>query len=112
MLKISEGKANKSASGLKRDSLNNNNKDIVMKQKAPMKISEPEVEIEDPYAKYTCMAVDSLFNVVKKFMVEHGVNNKLIDVSLLNNKFGSENVKRLIKKSYIISIGKGVTIGR
>lgn len=112
MLKISEGKTNKSASGLKKDSLNNNNKDIVRKQKAPMKISEPEVEIEDPYAKYTCMAVDSLFNVVKKFMVEHGVNNKLIDVSLLNNKFGSENVKRLIKKSYIISIGKGVTIGR
>lgn len=112
MLKISKGKANKSASGLKRDSLNNNNKDIVRKQKAPIKISEPEVEIEDPYAKYTYMAVDSLFNVVKKFMVEHGVNNKLIDVSLLNNKFGSENVKRLIKKSYIISIGKGVTIGR
>lgn len=112
MLKISEGKTNKSASGLKKDSLNNNNKDIVRKQKAPMKTSEPEVEVEDPYAKYNCMAVDSLFNVVKKFMVEHGVNNKLIDVSLLNNKFGSENVKRLIKKSYIISIGKGVTIGR
>ena len=112
MLSMSSADTNKSTSKLKNDSLNSNNKKVA-KAVAPQnnKEKQPSKPV-DPYSRYNDMAIDSLFNVVKRFMIENGVNSKLIDISLLNNKFGSANIKRLMSKSYIISIGKGVTIGR
>lgn len=112
MLSMSSANTNKSTSKLKNDSLNSNNKKVA-KAVAPQnnKEKQPSKPV-DPYSRYNDMAIDSLFNVVKRFMIENGVNSKLIDISLLNNKFGSANIKRLMSKSYIISIGKGVTIGR
>lgn len=61
---------------------------------------------------YSAMTIESLYNHVKKFLVQSGVEKKLIEVSVLNDKFGEANIKKLIKKSYLILIGKGVTIGR
>lgn len=61
---------------------------------------------------YDEMTIESLYSHVKKFLVQSGVGKKLIEVSVLNSKFGEANIKRLIKKSYLILIGKGVTIGR
>jgi hypothetical protein len=45
-------------------------------------------------------------------MQQLGVDRKTIDLSALNNKFGDANIKKLIKKSYLITMGKGVTAGR
>lgn len=61
---------------------------------------------------YSAMTIESLYSHVKKFLVQSGVEKKLIEVSVLNDKFGEANIKKLIKKSYLILIGKGVTIGR
>lgn len=112
MLSMSSADTNKSTSKLKNDSLNSNNKKVAKAVTSQNSKEKQSIKPVDPYSRYNDMAIDSLFNVVKRFMIENGVNSKLIDISLLNNKFGSANIKRLMSKSYIISIGKGVTIGR
>lgn len=64
------------------------------------------------YDKYTVMNTEVLFKEVKKYMIGLGVDHKLIELAVLNEKFGTENIKKLIKKSYLINVGKGVTTGR
>ena len=50
--------------------------------------------------------------IVKPFLIEQGVEKKLVDLSILTKKFGKDNVKNLINKGYIVPIGtKGITLG-
>lgn len=64
---------------------------------------------ENPYDN---MTIDKLYGCVKVYMIKAGVTRRAIDLDVLNKKFGSANISKLIKKSYLIKIGKGVTIGR
>lgn len=61
---------------------------------------------------YDAMEIDALYKEVKTYLVNRGVNKKLIELTELSERFGEQNIKKLIKKSYLILIGKGVTIGR
>jgi hypothetical protein len=71
--------------------------------------SEPKLST---YEIYSAMTIEKLFGEVRKYMIELGVSKKLVDISLLNQKFGEVNIRKLIQKSYLIKMGKGVTIGR
>lgn len=64
------------------------------------------------YDTYTAMSIDKLYETVKKFMLDTGVKKSTIELSELDKKFGANNIRKLIQKSYLIKIGKGVTIGR
>ena len=60
---------------------------------------------------YDSLNIEHLYKIVKQFMVRKGVDKQLISYKELNKEFGSYNINRLIKGSYIIKMGKGVTIG-
>lgn len=64
------------------------------------------------YEEYVSMDVDSLYKKVKNYMTNMGVGKKLILKKQLEEEFGAKNIKRLIMKSYLISLGNKVTIGR
>ena len=66
----------------------------------------------DKYEAYSNMSIESLYKEVKIYMMKLGVSHKTVDIITLNNKFGDINIKKLIQKSYLIKIGKGVTTGR
>ena len=76
--------------------------------KAENKVSNEPVKTD----AYSQMNIETLYANVKKFLVSNGVNKGLVSLTTLNQKFGEENIKKLIKKSYLILIGKGVTVGR
>jgi hypothetical protein len=65
-----------------------------------------------PTDVYDSMNESKLFTLVKKFMKLKGLERSTIDLALLNKQFGEANVKRLIRKNFLIKIGKGVTTGR
>ena len=56
--------------------------------------------------------MDQALYKVKKYMLSRGVAKGTISRKELDEKFGSQNIRRLMLKSYLISIGKGVTTGR
>ena len=62
--------------------------------------------------KYASLDIDALYSEVRKFMQLKGVAKSIVDKKMLEAEFGVQNIKKLILKSYLISIGKGVTIGR
>ena len=66
----------------------------------------------DPFMQYTVMNDDALYHNVRNFMFKLGVTKNIVDISKLYERFGEENIKRLVQKSYLIKIGKGVTAGR
>lgn len=74
-------------------------------------IKQPVKENRSSNVDYSSLEIDVLYKEVKTFMVKNGVQQKPISLELLNNKFGSNNILRLLKRNYIIKIGKGVTIG-
>lgn len=76
--------------------------------KAENKLSNEPVKTD----AYSQMNIETLYANVKRFLVSSGVNKGLVSLTTLNQKFGEENIKKLIKKSYLILIGKGVTVGR
>ena len=76
--------------------------------KAENKVSNEPVKTD----AYSQMNIETLYANVKRFLVSSGVNKGLVSLATLNQKFGEENIKKLIKKSYLILIGKGVTVGR
>lgn len=61
---------------------------------------------------YASMDIDALYKEVRRFMQEHGVQRNVVDKKVLEEKFGAQNIRKLIIKSYLILIGKGVTVGR
>ena len=44
-------------------------------------------------------------------MIRKGVKKQVIDIQVLNSTFGENNIKRLLRGSYLVKVGKGVTIG-
>ena len=67
---------------------------------------------EKRYMQYAEMEIDALYIEVKRFLQQNGVEKGMVASSKVVAEFGDDNVRRLKKKSYIITIGKGVTIGR
>ncbi len=61
---------------------------------------------------YNGMDIDTLYKAVKSYMDRKGVNKSIIDKSVLEAEFGTQNIRKLIVKSYLIVMGKGVTAGR
>ena len=74
--------------------------------------SKPKKTREEKIAIYSNMTVEKLFSHVQKFMKAAGVDKHMISITELNSRFGEANIRKLIKKSYIIQLGKEVTIGR
>ena len=92
----------------KRDDFNkneNSNKQLKLK---PIATNDAP---ESKFAKYNAMTEKNLYPYVFNFMVKAGVQTKMIDIAVLNARFGENNIKRLIQKSYLIKNGKGVTCG-
>ena len=61
---------------------------------------------------YSSLDIDSLYKEVRNFLKANNIEHNIVDVKVLESRFGKSNIKKLIIKSYLISIGKGVTIGR
>lgn len=61
---------------------------------------------------YSAMKVDVLYREVRTFMRMMGVDKAIIPKKELEKQFGANNIRRLILKSYLILMGKGVTIGK
>lgn len=61
---------------------------------------------------YSNMEIDALYNEVKKYLSSRGVKKVAISKEELEKEFGKSNISKLIIKSYLILIGKGVTIGK
>ena len=81
------------------------------KVETAQQVNEVHQENKNPYLIYDNMAMDSLSATVKKYMIANGVKLKPISEEVLNNKFGKHNIKKLIRASYLISTGKGITMG-
>ena len=62
--------------------------------------------------KYSQLDTNVLYKYVRHFMIQSGVQKHPIDIQVLADKFGSENINKLIRKSYLIKTTKGITIGR
>ena len=84
-----------------------NNANRVIKRKTAVKKEDTESKKID----YNEMELSTLAVYVKKFLIAHGVRKGAVDVGIVTAEFGEENIRRLIKKCYIIKVGKGVTIG-
>lgn len=76
------------------------------------KVKEPVNITNKTYDIYDDMDVDSLYREVKKYMTSMGVDKRLIVKSQLEKEFGVKNIKKLIMKSYLISLGNKITMGR
>lgn len=74
---------------------------------AQEQVNEPD----RPVSFYNDLDTPALFNAVKKYALSIGMANKVIGRDILNSKFGKHNIDKLITKSYLISLGKGVTFG-
>lgn len=88
------------------DSIINNANRTVKKKTVAKKENTDSKKID-----YNEMELSTLAVYVKKFLIAHGVRKGAVDVGIVTAEFGEENIRRLIKKCYIIKVGKGVTIG-
>lgn len=82
-------------------------KKVAAQPVAQEQVSEPD----RPVSFYNDLDTPALFNAVKKYALSIGMANKVIGRDILNSKFGKHNIDKLITKSYLISLGKGVTFG-
>lgn len=82
-------------------------KDAVQQTVSHEAVNEPD----RPVSFYNDLDTPALFNAVKKYALSIGMANKVIGRDILNYKFGKHNIDKLITKSYLISLGKGVTFG-
>lgn len=72
------------------------------------KVSEDDAR----YKYYAGLDIDALYDEVKLFLKKHNIEKKLIDKKILEAEFGTANIHKLMLKSYLISMKKGVTIGK
>lgn len=61
---------------------------------------------------YSEMTDESLYNHIKTFLIKSGVSKAPVDLKICIDKFGKDNIRKMLDKSYIVKIGNGVTIGR
>jgi len=111
MLKLKE-QAEKNTSNLFDKSIKNTNNDNVDNIIDRLKESKTPDKKATNYDKYTILSPDALYKQVKIYMISLNVKEKPVEIELLNQKFGEQNIRRLIQKSYLIKIGKGVTAGK
>lgn len=80
----------------------------------PKSVRKPQPPERQPTKEeqYGSLDIDTLYSKVVEFLVTHGVSKSAIDKSILDNEFGVANINKLIMKSYLISMGKKVTIGK
>ena len=102
----------KNTSDLGSKSINKNSGDNIDAIVSKLKESKKTEIASGAYDKYTVLSPDALYQQVKSFMIQQNVRQRPIEISKLNEKFGEQNIKRLIQKSYLIKVGKGVTAGR
>lgn len=100
----------KDTSELKRKNNNFNEDDSLDDLVTGIKPGVKQVQ-SSKYDKYTVLNVEQLYSYVRQFMINNGLHKNTIDIAILNQKFGEANIKKLIQKSYLIKIGKGVTTG-
>ena len=72
------------------------------------KVSEDDAR----YKYYAGLDIDALYDEVKLFLKKHNIEKKVIDKKILEAEFGTANIHKLMLKSYLISMKKGVTIGK
>lgn len=63
------------------------------------------------HEKYAQLTDERLMAYVSEFLKRNGVAKKPVDRRVLDSEFGQQNISKLIKRSYLISIGKGITLG-
>ena len=63
-------------------------------------------------SEFDSLSETKLYELVKKYLLLKKVNQNLVDIGILNRQFGENNIKKLIKKSYLIKLGNKVTIAR
>ena len=62
---------------------------------------------------YNAINAEELFNELLEFIRANNINyKKPIDPNILNNKFGENNIVRLINKSYLFKTQKGIILGK
>lgn len=91
-------------------------KELLRKRELLQKIREEKQRKEkskhDTKTMYSDMKVNDLFEEVKLFMIQNGVQHGVMRRDILDNKFGQNNIAKLIMQNYLILSSKGVTIGR
>ena len=88
-----------------------------VKEKAVKRVIEENRQLEsckpvDSSEIYNSLDIDALYSEVRKFLKSKNIDKKVIDIAILESKFGKDNIRKLLLKSYLISIGKGVTVGK
>lgn len=82
-------------------------------QKAHKTSTQPKVNAKvNKEEQYNSLDIDTLYTKVVEFMMAHEVSKSAIDRNILDTEFGVLNINKLIMKSYLISMGKKVTIGK
>jgi hypothetical protein len=60
---------------------------------------------------YSAMDEKALYKEVKKFLESRHVAKAPVDRKIVEAEFGVDNVLKLIKRGYLVSVGRGITIG-
>ena len=66
---------------------------------------------QDKITRYSNMKEKDLFQEVKKFLMEKDIAHNTVDIKILEDEFGKNNIVKLVIGNYLILMGKGVTIG-
>ena len=89
------------------------NNEKVIKSENTEKVKPVDRQVSDlDINKYSGMEIDELYKYVKSFLIKNNVKSSAIDKSILDKNFGAANINKLIMKSYLILLGKKVTIGK
>lgn len=76
-----------------------------------MKLSQTNNETnKSPTINYGSLDIDSLFKEVKNYIISSS-SVAVVSREMLNNKFGADNINKLVVKSYLVCTRKGVTFG-
>lgn len=94
------------SNAVKKEEKGSEHKVINIENRIKQKEKVNEIEI------YSKMEIKELYKEVRKYMEDRGVRKGVIDLAELENKFGKNNIRKLILKSYLILVGKGVTVGK
>ena len=80
----------------------------LIKKMVQMKKGESK---QDKITRYSNMKEKDLFQEVKKFLMEKDIAHNTVDIKILEDEFGKNNIVKLVIGNYLILMGKGITIG-
>lgn len=69
-------------------------------------------ESESNRVNYSELPEELLWSYVKQYMIEQGVKQAPVDADLVESKFGSMNILKLVKKRYLVPKKSGYTMVR